>query len=97
MRITVVFSIHLSRTSRGNKLRERGPNGSPRSWTDSPCSSPKAGPSSAADEDTSAGYNSGDEYGANCDQISEAEWIEVSITPFAVNERASCYSAHFRL
>lgn len=63
------------RTTRSNKLRERL-NGSPRSWTDSPSSSPKAGPSSAL-EDSSAGYNSGDEHGPSMGECSEAEWLEV--------------------
>lgn len=64
------------RTSRCNKFRERGVNSSPRSWTDSPNSSPKAGPSNALEEDPSAGYNSGDEYGP-AKGLSVADWAEV--------------------
>lgn len=68
---------HKSSPLRSNKLRERVTTGSPRSWTDSPSSSPKAGPSSAIDEDVkSTGYNSGDEYGASNGQCTEAEWVE---------------------
>lgn len=63
------------RTTRSNKLGERV-NGSPRSWTNSPSSSPKAGPSSAL-EDSSAGYNSGDEHGPSTRECCEAEWLKV--------------------
>lgn len=50
-------------------------NSSPRSWVESPNSSPKAGPSSAQDDDTS-GYNSGDEHVPR-EALTEAEWAEV--------------------
>ena len=74
--VTVIpYEFDSGRSARGSKIRERV-NASPRSWSDSPSSSPKAGPSNAL-EDTVSGYNSGDEHGPASGQLSDAEWLEV--------------------